>query len=46
MKSRVHAEDSHLCFNEVGPREEEMETDEMTVKECERTSVRCDCNHV
>lgn len=45
MRSRVHAEDSHLCFNEVGPWEEEMETDEMTGKECER-SVRCDCIHI
>ena len=36
MRSRVHAENSHLCFNEVGPREE-METDETAVMECERT---------
>lgn len=44
-------EESMLKFHtsalmKPGPREEEMETDELTVMECERTGVRCDYIHV
>lgn len=46
MRIRIHAEVSELCFSEAGPREEEMETDEMAVMECERSGVRCDYIHV